>query len=101
MVRKGWPSDKANKVKTIVYDKLRILLALTDIKEFGRLNHIVTTDAASDWPWTFFTARVFLFKQIVAIYNIYSILHGRIKEKKSAIYSIKWQGGKYRTIWKV
>ena len=58
-------------------------LASTDIKVFG--SYIPICNAASDWPRTFFTPRVFLFsisllfwkyKQILLLASSREVLHG-------------------------
>ena len=50
--QKRWPNDQANHIVAF--------LASADIKVFGH-TYLPIYNAASDWPRTFFTPRVFLF----------------------------------------
>ena len=56
------------KLLYIIQVKARIFLALPDIKDFGAYNY--SYNAASDWPCTFFTARLFLFSISLLIVSI-------------------------------
>ena len=53
-------------------------LALLDIRVFG---HLIITIAASDWPHTIFTARLFLFR----ISLLFVSIHKHIRSYKQVL----------------
>ena len=59
-------------------------LALLDIRDFGRLLAIV----ASDWPRTFFTARLFLFSIYLATYREHKHKLPNNRTKKQSDFSL-------------